>query len=76
MDNGWHVPSTFVRTGKCTYRDRCRFRHERFHMGKQKNIGAEGNDILAEFFAQYPTFDYDPTASSSLDFDRMCDFFG
>jgi hypothetical protein len=34
------------------------------------------NEILATFFAQYPSFDYDPVQSSSKEFYRMCDFFG
>lgn len=34
------------------------------------------NEIMATFFARYPSFGHQPLQSSSTEFYRMCDFFG
>jgi hypothetical protein len=45
--------------------------------GNRNKPTLEGNENhIDEFFAAYPSFNYDPTAPMTREFKRMCKFFG
>ncbi|KAG0705570.1 hypothetical protein DFH29DRAFT_905992 [Suillus ampliporus] len=76
----------FAQTGSCRFGTRCKFAHiegvnvptidSNKPKTRPKRSYASTQTPLDTFFAGYSKFEYNPSASASLEFYRMCDEFG
>jgi len=70
----------YAQTGDCRYGSRCKFTHVGGADLLDSNRSTERSKTytqtpLDEFFARYPEFEYSSSASASLEFYRLCDYF-
>ncbi|OJA08018.1 hypothetical protein AZE42_08014 [Rhizopogon vesiculosus] len=71
------VCNAYAQTGNCRYGSRCKYAHVEGVDLKDSNNGTKRSQTstqtpLDKFFAKYPEFDYDSSASASMEFYRMC----
>ncbi|OJA12927.1 hypothetical protein AZE42_09298 [Rhizopogon vesiculosus] len=71
----------YAQTGECRYGSRCKYVHVEGVDLRDSNSSTERSQTstqtpLDKFFAKYPEFDYNSSASASREFYRMCNKFG
>ncbi|OJA12933.1 hypothetical protein AZE42_09300 [Rhizopogon vesiculosus] len=66
----------YAQTGGCRYGSRCKFAHVEGSNNSTKHSQTSTQAPLDEFFAKYPEFDYNSSASASMEFYRMCNNLG
>ncbi|KAL4248522.1 hypothetical protein ABKN59_007822 [Abortiporus biennis] len=71
----YSVCRQFAVSGQCSFGDRCKFKHQTIKPSVVFDAG-DSDTPINDFFAQYPTFDFDPSQPVYDEFDRMCEEFG
>ncbi|KAG1882486.1 hypothetical protein F4604DRAFT_1879511 [Suillus subluteus] len=76
MSSSPRVCYSYSQTASCRFGSKCRFAHDEGSEVTNDRSQTETQAPLDNFFAKYPNFEYNSSASASLEFYRMCDEFG